>query len=225
MGGGRHRHATAADAHRIQQPVGSIPARAGEPRVSLTPRSPLTVYPRACGGTRHHTERLGCCTGLSPRVRGNHSHEWRDVSGRGSIPARAGEPTWLHPRRSRAKVYPRACGGTASIGSSISTSIGLSPRVRGNRSLPRNHVLFYAVYPRACGGTTGALWMPMQATGLSPRVRGNRPRCRYQNPSLRSIPARAGEPLPAAPDADASEWVYPRACGGTALGVGIRTLL
>ena len=95
--------------------VRSIPARAGEPR--LTWPSPMlptvypracggtdlaidetkktkisTVYPRACGGTVLINETFPCCEGLSPRVRGNLAvpFSWRPCPG--SIPARAGEP-------------------------------------------------------------------------------------------------------------------------------------
>ena len=49
--------------------------------------------------------------GLSPRVRGNHQ---------------AGV------RKERERVYPRACGGTDSVGLDSFDYPGLSPRVRGN---------------------------------------------------------------------------------------------
>ena len=38
-------------------PEGSIPARAGEPRMQESRNIQCRVYPRACGGTR-----FGCCT-------------------------------------------------------------------------------------------------------------------------------------------------------------------
>ena len=51
---------------------GSIPARAGEPPVRRHWNISITVYPRACGGTpTNPTSAIQCCTGLSPRVRGN----------------------------------------------------------------------------------------------------------------------------------------------------------
>ena len=52
-------------------------------------------------------------------------------------------------------------------------------------------------------------------TGLSPRVRGNLGNPGYQRRPVRSIPACAGEPLPALHQ-PASSPVYPRVCGGTA---------
>ena len=58
--------------------------------------------------------------------------------------------------------------------------------------------------------------MPQQDTfaGLSPRVRGNRYREITPSEAMRSIPARAGEPISTA-HADRCRRVYPRACGGT----------
>ena len=50
--------------------------------------------------------------------------------------------------------------------------------------------------------------------GLSPRVRGNRDTGLVSTPQSGSIPARAGEPLPAF-GVFRSGRVYPRACGGT----------
>ena len=111
---------------------------------------------------------------------------------------------------------------------------GLSPRVRGNRylwcglfwvprSIParagepadeRHGKRMLGVYPRACGGTPNEVFPSTFIKGLSPRVRGNPWRVTVIRISVRSIPARAGEPA-------ALRWhrhkeqVYPRACGGT----------
>ena len=51
--------------------IGSIPARAGEPRSSCPASYPPGVYPRACGGTLHRRFGSIQACGLSPRVRGN----------------------------------------------------------------------------------------------------------------------------------------------------------
>ena len=70
------------------------------------------------------------------------------------------------------------------------------------------------VYPRVCGGTLVRQRRAVKAEGLSPRVRGNPGgRCGLWSAS-RSIPACAGEPLPAFAVAVATA-VYPRVCGGT----------
>ena len=101
----------------------SIPARAGEP---FPYESALCwymmyseVYPRACGGTSTTAIRslVICCSGLSPRVRGN-------LMLYGILAARV-------------EVYPRACGGTRIVVIQLSPArgSGLSPRVRGNLTM------------------------------------------------------------------------------------------
>ncbi len=158
---------------RRYERTGSIPARAGEPRVDQERAAVVRVYPRACGGTWGAGHRPAPRGGLSPRVRGNHQapHAHRPVFR--SIPARAGEPTGWPVVRGQEWVYPRACGGTSVRSSSVIWALGLSPRVRGNRligrlqsaeggSIPARagepRVLLPTrrgprVYPRACGGT------------------------------------------------------------------------
>ena len=175
-------------------PVGSIPARAGEPMPDSMHWSPHAVYPRACGGTASFQRISDSVGGLSPRVRGNrfavrlHADLYR------SIPARAGEPRTVSESRLCYGVYPRACGGTADTPPSARTLRGLSPRVRGNRaaapaphaskrSIParagepwqlRSATSQTWVYPRACGGTGAGDAGLSGVGGLSPRVRGNR---------------------------------------------------
>ena len=215
-------------------PEGSIPACAGEPgNPARRPRLP-GVYPRVCGGTSDGPHPQPGEVGLSPRVRGNLVKVPLQQLQPGSIPACAGEPAASPPRRQRARVYPRVCGGTASMVKDISNTRGLSPRVRGNlltddavgvrrgsipacagepngsavnRSLAR-------VYPRVCGGTHYVLCIICWVIGLSPRVRGNLAAFVAPSQSGGSIPACAGEP----------DWlqsrrrpprVYPRVCGGT----------
>ena len=137
---------------RVGIPLGSIPACAGEPSHTSTrssetgvyprvcgepPESHVEgrerrVYPRVCGGTGLTVRQEHPPTGLSPRVRGNLSIQaFADTVG-GSIPACAGEPRPASPNAAHRRVYPRVCGGTSSSSLSASTSVGLSPRVRGN---------------------------------------------------------------------------------------------
>ena len=44
-----------------------------DPRVCGGTRDVRQVYPRVCGGTPSASERAVASTGLSPRVRGNHT--------------------------------------------------------------------------------------------------------------------------------------------------------
>ena len=106
------------------------------------------------------------------------------------------------------------CGGTAREAPISNNSKGLSPRVRGNRSLrlPLSCQMRSipacagepaigradgdqdAVYPRVCGGTLRMLTAAAPVSGLSPRVRGNHRTSATRRRCERSIPACAGEP-------------------------------
>ena len=72
----------------------------------------IRVYPRVCGGTRLVPTEASILSGLSPRVRGNHSPVELIFTPSRSIPACAGEPL--------------------SAANRSSLVWGLSPRVRGN---------------------------------------------------------------------------------------------
>ena len=212
----------------------SIPACAGEPGAKGGTGPTPKVYPRVCGGTPSSLPTCSPWTGLSPRVRGNRARIWRRRPGSRSIPACAGEPICRAGTRQRRRVYPRVCGGTPLHQGWQPSSRGLSPRVRGNPgsghlrasgagSIPAcageprvggGTRQLDAVYPRVCGGTRKSVALMPPAAGLSPRVRGNRGEGYRRPPTVRSIPACAGEP--------ASVWlrnwrtsVYPRVCGGT----------
>ena len=192
------------------------------------------VYPRACGGTEWSRRQSRATRGLSPRVRGNLVAAADGQQRRRSIPARAGEPLPKRLPGQSPRVYPRACGGTQHVAGRQLRVEGLSPRVRGNPparlntyrmggSIPARagepnlcsvEPHYPGVYPRACGGTETSQPLNSRATGLSPRVRGNPMATSWNLLGLRSIPARAGEPVPFVTPATATE-VYPRACGGT----------
>ena len=154
----------------------------------------------------------------------------------GSIPACAGEPRFLLRQRSALRVYPRVCGGTTRNKSSGRKMPGLSPRVRGNRSvlfsvfhyarsipacagepaLSPHRLTHGAVYPRVCGGTINFERPDGSFYGLSPRVRGNLSFLPPRTGPIWSIPACAGEPHGTV-GPPPGLWVYPRVCGGTGL--------
>ena len=216
------------------QVLGSIPACAGEPGLSPRVRGNPGVYPRVCGGTEQERRNQARDDGLSPRVRGNRRCMMTWSTAAGSIPACAGEPGNLPPRRRRRWVYPRVCGGTMARAFVCPLAWGLSPRVRGNhirivrlrqirRSIPAcaGEPLILPppswagpVYPRVCGGTTPPASQTPNRKGLSPRVRGNRARAKTRAEDAGSIPACAGEPPPPGTPRRRPQ-VYPRVCGGT----------
>ena len=198
----------------FQAGIRSIPAPAGEPMFLLLEHAEGRVYPRACGGTITAEVATLAETGLSPRLRGNPLGIAPSSSCPGSIPAPAGEPSDGREIQRKARVYPRACGGTAQSTLSVTLTNGLSPRLRGNLRLTAPGSRFprsipapagepgsgpaswcrASVYPRACGGTMNALVPISRATGLSPRLRGNQPVTAPAGGHPGSIPAPAGEP-------------------------------
>ena len=167
-----------------------------------------------CGGTSGQSSPNAVSTGLSPRVRGNQRCQTPTPRCGRSIPACAGEPPAGCGRRYCRWVYPRVCGGTSGAGGKCSAWPGLSPRVRGNRSVtaalcvatgsipacagepPDRRIGKFdcRVYPRVCGGTISDTLARGRGRGLSPRVRGNRPCEAAPGGGCRSIPACAGEP-------------------------------
>ena len=214
--------------------IRSIPACAGEPYWLCVGQFVRAVYPRVCGGTPGALHWLTLGQGLSPRVRGNRTCACPAGRTARSIPACAGEPSGISVTCGMAAVYPRVCGGTARGIAVEDNDVGLSPRVRGNRTFrlwrapgwrsipacarePPVHTPAQCpavVYPRVCGGTASARFRDAYRHGLSPRVRGN-PLSRGCRPGLlRSIPACAGEPQSIIP-ATGLRQVYPRVCGGT----------
>ena len=126
------------------------------------------------------------------------------------------------------------CGETVDPMLSVQPDEGLSPRVRGNRSLyhhlaPCSRSIpacagkpFEAdlrppraqVYPRVCGETDYRWSAFIDVYGLSPRVRGNLLAPVDPVSQLGAIPACAGKPNRAVSLGDNNR-VYPRVCGET----------
>ena len=119
-----------------QKLLGSIPARAGEPRRKpprgLYPR----VYPRPCGGAASPSSKPDVSSGLSPPVRGSRCLAADHGDQQRSIPARAGEPRRHHARGRAPGVYPRPCGGASRSIRAKPSPDGLSPPVRGSPAYP-----------------------------------------------------------------------------------------
>ena len=155
----------------------------------------------------------------------------------GSIPACAGETPTADALRSLPTVYPRVCGGNECVEPPVQPAQGLSPRVRGKPrpggsdtrhrgSIPAcagetqtvgRLPLEGRVYPRVCGGNNAEVDQAVLNHGLSPRVRGKHS-LRSHAPSYPgSIPACAGETAWAGRSKRSSR-VYPRVCGGNAVG-------
>ena len=167
-------------------------------------------------------------------MRGNHSriHVLHTVDR--TIPACAGEPSQGVNRATRAKDYPRVCGGTKLTPNPARLTYGLSPRVRGNPCQAWKILCQFGTipacagepgtdcmislrtrdYPRVCGGTYVLGLLVLAVSGLSPRVRGNLSYISELKDIKRTIPACAGEPILYFGKFQSSQ-DYPRVCGGT----------
>ena len=198
---------------RHLQPRGSIPARAGETLWELVNGCDCQVHPRACGGNRAIRLATGNGNGPSPRVRGKLVNVPGGDADQRSIPARAGETGPRRSPASRSAVHPRACGGNVGTAACVHLARGPSPRVRGKRVLVLGIHYCTTVHPRACGGNYYRSHPRIWITGPSPRVRGKPRPSSNAKPSVRSIPARAGETA-AQTRKHAGRTVHPRACGG-----------
>ena len=172
-------------------------------------------------------------SGLSPPVRGSLSAKSSTDHEQRSIPARAGEPRTGDPTASFSGVYPRPCGGAVAQWWAGLITTGLSPPVRGSQTVKIQNLLVdrsiparageperetgvgrqSPVYPRPCGGAPHPSRPRQGRSGLSPPVRGSLQTLEPIIGLLRSIPARAGEPLDLVAATDPAG-VYPRPCGG-----------
>ena len=225
---------TIASRDALNAGAGLSPRVRGNPASPSNPSNWIRVYPRVCGGTLNTRTPVSSLQGLSPRVRGNRRPVENGCPFHGSIPACAGEPSAPRLELRFFRVYPRVCGGTSASSPARRSSLGLSPRVRGNPPVdvlepvrpgsipacagepeaPPPEPGLFPVYPRVCGGTTARDAVRIQVEGLSPRVRGNPDGESLATALIGSIPACAGEPrrwrVPGRPHR-----VYPRVCGGT----------
>ena len=198
---------------RLAPVPGSIPAWAGETLARAHTRHGLGVYPRVGGGNTPPFGGGRIADGLSPRGRGKLLRFDHHRQGQGSIPAWAGETAMEEGNPTTRRVYPRVGGGNRLPCFSICWAIGLSPRGRGKRAIPKFNLTEQRsipawagetaadrrqypgtrVYPRVGGGNHRRGMLVGRAVGLSPRGRGKRP---SNCPPLRpagSIPAWAGE--------------------------------
>ncbi len=196
----------------------------------------LGVDPRVRGGAEDHADRAGADDGRSPRARGSRDRADHVLSGRGSIPACAGEPWTRHATRRDTRVDPRVRGGASPEPPPPPPVTGRSPRARGSRLRPvlrdqrRRSIPACAgepepedlghdevgVDPRVRGGASDGVLHANHYHGRSPRARGSHVPRDVPLHAQGSIPACAGEPRCAAPGP--RRWrVDPRVRGGASV--------
>ncbi len=231
-----HARGNPADIPFTRARMGSIPARAGQPCPGPRRLVLRGVYPRTRGATAETRCSVVSSWGLSPHARGNHLIARHSGGTSGSIPARAGQPRSPSSCSGSARVYPRTRGATEYTSAAEIDKLGLSPHARGNQptalfrwngigSIPARagqpaseptSTSQSWVYPRTRGATVYSPIAPSALFGLSPHARGNHPRVIRSVVSVRSIPARAGQPISAA-QTPRSWRVYPRTRGATGM--------
>ena len=150
---------------------GRSPARAGEPRPSPPCRGRPRVDPRASGGALGQCHRRSLRAGRSPRERGSLAEHSVRASQIGSIPARAGEPTFLEWWVEVVGVDPRASGGATPTGLATIAPQGRSPRERGSRGCPRSASRRTGSIP-ARAGEPELSWPLGRSRGVDPRASG-----------------------------------------------------
>ena len=157
------------------------------------------------------------------------------------IPACAGNsyPQWRRPRPD--PVHPRVCG-EQNLGHLFTfVNPGSSPRVRGtdcslrhkhqrrrfipacagNRTRPSGKKNSVAVHPRVCGEQSRVRSTDLRKSGSSPRVRGTGTGAQFTAPTLRFIPACAGNRVFLCRKTEALA-VHPRVCGEQRSDIRVR---
>ena len=154
---------------QTQPPV--YPAPAGNTRPRTPGHAPAPVHPRACG--EHDVVRGTRITGFgsSPRLRGTHLDDDLLRLGQRFIPAPAGNTTGWRTAATTATVHPAPAGNTVAPAPTPSLS---------------------TVHPRACGEHASGPFLSWAASGSSPRLRGTPAGGSRPTPTLRFIPAPAG---------------------------------
>ena len=213
-------------------PIGSIPARAGQPALSQRAQGPVGVHPRSRGAAPASRVSVKSQPGPSPLARGSHAHGLIRRNRRGSIPARAGQPRTARTKICTSRVHPRSRGAARRRVGIPRRKRGPSPLARGSLArLPALRVLLGSiparagqppcrtsacptspVHPRSRGAAADADTWAADYGGPSPLARGSRDRRSSTGGQHGSIPARAGQPLLRSRPAPRSR-VHPRSRG------------
>ena len=232
--GGPSPHARGTlEARKLSLPVyRSIPACAGN-TLAASRRPPIApVHPRMRGEHAFARPQQRNQGGPSPHARGTHSSRSRRRGRHRSIPACAGNTSSLCASIAESTVHPRMRGEHFQRGQAVECHYGPSPHARGTRSSVQDAAWGWRSIP-ACAGNTatgpgrscpGAVHPRMRGEherpgrlfqhegGPSPHARGTPHPRTGRHPQRRSIPACAGNTLPAG-SARRRSSVHPRMRG------------
>ena len=213
--------------------LGTIPARAGETWQCQGGGAVDRDHPRSRGGNRATSYGVPGRWGPSPLARGKLLGIAFFQVGVGTIPARAGETRTGASSLGRVRDHPRSRGGNRDLSNCSDYDEGPSPLARGKRKLLRCaasipgtiparagetvsaqiHQHRARDHPRSRGGNSPGRLLPRIISGPSPLARGKQRYAAIRTGAMGTIPARAGETVPALSGASA-EWDHPRSRGG-----------
>ena len=195
VGSSPHVRGTPVIVQRGHEPLGIIPACAGNTRARTSNRRPSRDHPRMCG---EHLIKLGAdlsSMGSSPHVRGTPACIPPSLPPIGIIPACAGNTCSIASAVRYRRDHPRMCGEhgrSRLVGLEFE---GSSPHVRGTRTTCIDDALPAGIipacagntlplprappnrwdHPRMCGEHSQLVSQSSQSVGSSPHVRGTRP--------------------------------------------------
>ena len=169
-----------------------IPAYAGNAWSASSSRARRSVHPRIRG------ERKSCCAdrsfrrGSSPHTRGTPAGLDAGAAMTRFIPAYAGNAQWIRKRCREPPVHPRIRGERLHSCSHTGQCFGSSPHTRGTRVVSKNYLCCNPVHPRIRGERRTSRPSRSGVTGSSPHTRGTPFHRLYRFPTMRFIPAYAG---------------------------------
>ena len=147
---------------------GLIPAGAGQTRCRSPASSLVRAHPRRCGADLLSSGTATADQGSSPQVRGRRGARDGDLSGRGLIPAGAGQTFPDRPGTCSPWAHPRRCGADRCLHVVDSPCRGSSPQVRGRLQSKSNAFQILGLIPAGAGQTL--------VLGCSGLVQGAHPR-------------------------------------------------
>ncbi len=203
---------TQALQERITLTRGIIPALAGNTRRRCRTGHRAWDHPRACGEHLASLDQQRFDRGSSPRLRGTQTLERVCASGRGIIPALAGNTDGLTLAGIAVPGSSPRLRGTLLRSGPATPPCGIIPALAGNTLAQSWPQALGSDHPRACGEHITVSHGDIMEAGSSPRLRGTQVRDWPRNILRGIIPALAGNTQPQ-PQSSHRYWDHPRACG------------
>ena len=175
--------------------VGIIPALAGNTRRRCRTGHRAWDHPRACGEHLASLDQQRFDRGSSPRLRGTQTLERVCASGRGIIPALAGNTDGLTLAGIAVPGSSPRLRGTLLRSGPATPPCGIIPALAGNTLAQSWPQALGSDHPRACGEHITVSHGDIMEAGSSPRLRGTQVRDWPRNILRGIIPALAGNTL------------------------------